>query len=634
MAHGFEKLERLFTGSRRKSQGRQKKARQQNASPIATRRPSSPIFPSPPYLRPTSTHMTPRHAQVDCLDSDKGRAYSVPTLQEALHNRSSVASSITVIGQPKRSNTITAHLRRKHRASNSISRPVRFRFPEDSLFKNDRPMRGLGDSGKKAASRDPSPRTRDPERQGLLDWTPKRVSSLFNPLEFKASSSGRQWDHASDTTESTLLPSPDFVPAIQSLATRKSVDTPRQSTLVHTPSLLRRSGQESTSHPGPPSLSLHKASTDSSPTSNKDEDNKKQAFDRSLSLNTLTMSPPRAENAIPTRLPLVSTFGNARGRRSVRETWGNRLDDPRLGGLPTGGGGGMPQPKLRKSASTSTLLSIRTAKDCVLTEPTFDDFYALSDDDIAESRPLTPSPLTPPYVDTPNSYRKSRLPQALTPQHMVKHTQAEITPPTTPTDCHMLKLTYTPTSPRDNLGALWASILAKKYDFSLIYVLSLWPVGSDCCLGGSANTTPSDLVPVHMAPKEKFTAVTTGPNINGRFLAAYGLNQVPSPFEIAADTHLAALNCVQWNEYRNIDAGPGDISRGWIRPFYNDYASVSMPSTGTYARNRGIVFAAYSKQTANPLIPMHTSPKQSMILRQLYSDARALVEALVKQSFE
>ncbi|TGJ83573.1 hypothetical protein E0Z10_g5191 [Xylaria hypoxylon] len=286
----------------------------------------------------------------------------------------------------------------------------------------------------------------------------------------------------------------------------------------------------------------------------------------------------------------------------------------------------------------------QTSKYGVLKEPTFDDFYALSDDDIAESQPVTPdarAPPTPPLKDTPNSYRKSRLSQAVTSRNITfKPVQEEITPPSTPTNCHLLTLTYSPANPQDALGALWAAELARKYDFAVVYVLSLWPVGGDRRLDVSTTAITSEATPTNVTVRERSVAPAKATKISGRLLAAYGLNEVPSPFEIVTDTHLAALNCDYWNEYRNVDARPDDISRGWIRPFYSDHAPVLAPSGATsglsngHPKNRGIVFAAYSKQTFNPVIPMRSSPKQALLLRQLHSDAKALVEALIVPSSE
>lgn len=448
MAHGFEKLERLFTGSRRKGQGRQKTTKQQKASTITTRRPSSPIFPSPPYLRPTSTHMTPRNAQIESPEWEKDRSQSVPTLQEVLHKRSSTASSITIVNRPSRPDASAPSLRRRSRDPQITSRPFRFRFPEDSLFKNDRSIHTSGDFGKKGVSREQSPQSRVTEPQGLLDWSPKHVSLLFNPLEFTASSGDSLWELRSDGTESTLLPSPDFVPFALQSAGHELVDKPSRPTLPYPSFSPRNSVQKLAVNPREQSVSSYGKPILNSPSTSNNNDKRQPGIHRSMSLNTTVPSYLNTAHMAP-----MNTNSNFRGRRNVRETWGNRLEDPRFfSTLPSSDSEGMPHPKLRKSASTSTLsiLTPQTSKDSVLKEPTFDEFYALSDDDIAESRP--PTPVTP-EKKIHNTYWHSRLPQSQASQHVAFESKGEeITPPDTPIDYSLLTLSYSPTHPNDTLG--------------------------------------------------------------------------------------------------------------------------------------------------------------------------------------
>ncbi|KAI0486306.1 hypothetical protein F4859DRAFT_364678 [Xylaria cf. heliscus] len=641
MAHGLEKLERLFTGSRRKGRGRHKTAKPQRTSIINTRRPSSPVFPSPPYLRPTSTHMTPRDAQIDSPEWEKSRSQSVPTLQEALHKRSSTASSITVVNRSSRSDALPTPLRRRSRNSQITSRSFRFRFPEDSLFKSSRPLRTSEDSGKEGVSQELASQSYGAEPQGLLDWSPKHISLLFNPLEFKASSTDSLREPRGDNTESTLLPSPDFVPSAVSPASHQLVDEPDQPTLPH-PSLSPYSSvQKLTLNPREQYLSSYGKPLLNSPSAaNNNAGQRMSPIHRSMSLNTMAPSHLNTARMSSIAVSPMNTNCNIRARRNVRETWGNRLEDPQFfSSPPSGDSEGIPHPKLRKSASTSTLsvLTSQISQDRVLKEPTFDDFYALSDDDIAESRPATPGPLTP--VKKIHNYHLNNLSSQLpTSQNITfKHKRHEITPPDTPIYCPLLTLSYSPTNPKDSLGALWAAVLAKKYDFAVLYVLSLWPVGGDHRLDVSTTALTGEPEPAKATVTKRLASSVKGPKISGRLLAAYGLSEVPSPFEIATDTHLAALDCDRWNEYRNVDARPNDISRGWIRPFYSDYAPVSVSSNTTgssfhrHPKDRGIVFAAYSKQTSSPLIPMRVSPEQELLLQQLYTDAKDLVEALVKQ---
>ncbi|KAI1161414.1 hypothetical protein F5B18DRAFT_628467 [Nemania serpens] len=644
MAHGFEKLERLFTGSRKKARGKRKATQQQRTSIITSRRPSSPIFPSPPYLRPTSTHMKPRDAQIEPPErDDKGPSQSVPSLQEALHDRFSAASSITIVNQPSRSDASTSSLQRRSKNSSDVSRPSRFRFPEDSLFRNNRRVRKSGDFSKNIV-REQFSSTSATETQGLLDWTPKHISLLFNPLEFKSSSSEPPLRSGNVSTGSTLLPSPDFTLSTESPETHELVDRQSRPITANLSLFPRDSVQKLTSNSRQQPVSSSGKLLAPPPVSNSEEDNdRKLAIHRSVSLDGLNPSCPNTPHTTPIS-PLPNTNSNLKGRRGARETWGDRLDDPQFSRSTTNNNEETPRPKLRKSASTSTIsvLTSQIPRDLiVLMEPTFDDFYSLSDDDIAESRPSTPTydihlPPTPPSENDPKSYQKNYLPRPSSSEHVMFRPTQEITPPDTPTDSD-LTLTYSPASLRDTFGALWAAELARKYDFSVLYVLSLWPAGSDQC--ADVSSPASEIRPINATVSERATPPVKGSKINGCLLAAYGLNEVPSPFEIATDTHLSALDCDQWNEYRNVDARPDDISRGWIRTFYSDYAPVSVSpgafgnSFDNHPKNRGIVFAAYSKQSLNPVIPMRSSPEQDLLLGRLYADAKTLVEVLVKQPY-
>ncbi|KAI2635498.1 hypothetical protein GGS21DRAFT_85417 [Xylaria nigripes] len=646
MAHGFVKFERLFTGSKRRGRARQKSAQElQKTAIINARRPSSPVFPSPSFLRPTSINMMPRDAQIDGPETDKGRSKSLPSLQEVLHKRSSATSSITIVNVNSRSG------RSGTMASNSQSEPCssNFQFKEDSLFMDEKMLGSSEAFHKKAVPRDLSPRTRDIKHssgKGLLDWAPKHISLLFNPLEFNASSNDHPWGSRSDGTESTLLPSPSFAPLSLSASSCDSIDDLSKPTVATAPLVRCNSVQKLTINLRRQSLlSRGEPSIRSAPATDSNLDKLKSEIHRSMSLGSLGLSRPDSTCLTSTELPTRAS-GNFRGRRSDRETWGNRMEDPQSTGFSKSHNEVIPRSKLRRSASTSTLskLTLQISEDRILKEPTFDDFYALSDDDIAESCPPTPVydarvPPTPPPKDNNkylrNSYRKSRLSHSLASRHVAPRFSQEVTPSYYFTDHYRLALTYSPTSARDTYGALRAAELAMKYDFAVLYVLNLWPVDSNHSLDATKSALGGLPRSFNAAAARVFPASARASGINGRLLAAYGLNEVPSPFEIVTDTHLAALNCDYWNEYRNVDARPDDISRGWICPFYNDYTTVSAPWMATSnpgerpPRNRGIVFAAYSKQRPNPVIPLRASPEQQFLLRQLSADAKDLVDSLV-----
>lgn len=638
MANGLGTLERFFTMPRRKDRGRQNSTQQyESSTAVAAQRPSSPMFPSPSFLRPTSRNMAPRDAQTFSREKVT-RNMSIP--QDALSKRSSGSSGVTIVNRSGRSEG-SSSLRRRSGLS-TASRPPRFRFPEDSLFKNDRSRGREEVTTRKEASREPSPKSQASKPQTLLDWSPKHVSLLFNPLEFEASSDNFLREERSDSTASTLLPSPVFAHSKQSSISHDFVDKVAQPgvsyppTLPYTPSI--HIGQQCP-------LSGKTLIADSPPNSPCDNKNQKHIIHRSKSLASVAPLSPTTTCTTTINTPMTSANRDCRERQTIRETWGSRLEDPQLiSRFSPRRDEEISRSIVRKSASMSTFSppTPLVSQGGVLAEPTFDDFFALSDDDIAESRPPTPDPSgppTPPPKDTPDLQRKRHPPRVLTSQRTpFKPKLEEITPPDTPTDGHLLTLTYTPSNPRDALGALWAAELASKYDFAVVYVMSLWPVDGDRHLDVSTPVSPRESQLTNATATQVSSASTEGPTIGGRLLAAYGLNEVPSPFEIVTDTHLSALDCDYWNEYRNVDARQDDISRGWIRPFYSDYVPVSSSlvppgnPAGSPAKNRGIVFAAYSKYTRNPIIPMRACPEQEFRLRQLYLDAKTLVEALVQPS--
>ncbi|KAI0164754.1 hypothetical protein GGR57DRAFT_210980 [Xylariaceae sp. FL1272] len=641
MAHGIEKLERLFTGSKRKERGT--KAKQHQQLQIVSREPSSPVFPSPSFLRPTSMHMVPRDAQVDGAEKDRGRSRSVPSIQETPQKRSSGASSITVVNNSNLSDNRAAPWQRQNpRNIRSSLRLSRFRFPEDSLFKPDESVQSHDLVSRQNQSRDPSPRgniiTADQQEKELLSWSPKHISLLFNPLDFDTSTSSVFSNLDNDGAESVLLPSPDIVAISSHQNTDPGLDQDdeepsRDATTPVPDSLL---GQCSRAHETTPSVRQQQPVSpyvDIPPTtsSSDSDDDRKPSISRSRSLSSLSSPRPLIDLVSP-----VKDSRRLRSRLSLRETWGSRPHDARIQSLLSCDTDAIPRSRLvRKSASTSTLsiLTSQFAKDHVLKEPTFDDFFALSDDDIAESRPPTPEPdardpPTPPPKDSPEakrkSFRKSATPRVLT---MQTRKGGELTPPYTPTqpEVHILKLPYSPTRPREVHGAVMAADLAKKYNFSVIYVLKLWPADED----DASRAQPSGVEQKDANLNEAVTQVVRTPQITGRLLAAYGLCEVPSPFEVVTETHMSALKNDQWNEYRNANAIENEISRGWMRPITLEDAEDAAVEP---CRDRGILFAAYVKQTPKHTIPMKSSPEQTSILQQLYSDAQTLVKALTENT--
>ncbi|KAI1497210.1 hypothetical protein F5X99DRAFT_423695 [Biscogniauxia marginata] len=650
MVNGFEKLEKLFSGSRKKERGRRRPTHQKKVSNVH-RQPYSkngPIFPSPSYLRPTSMHMTPRQEQRDRWESEKGRSQSVPNAQEEARRCSSIGSSITIVDNARTSgdpNRPTKQTRDLH------TTPVlsRFRFPEDSLFKNEEPGRMSGDTTLRGTSSEDSPCSNTAQatgERGLLDWTPKHISLLFDPLDLDISF-GNQIKHVDDTAESLLLPSPIFISSTQLASENNSDRHHNPSTRPSSRQVGDSSTQKLTLFPRQKSLSpFHSPYMDSPPASESARDTTTVSLERSMSLSAL--SSPRAD-LTPRASVEIAPSGDMEDtihKRSGRETWGNRSQDPRGSSHSPNSRDGILRSRLvRKSASIATLsiVTSRIIDDNTLKEPTFDDFYALSDDDIAESRPVTPAPNvsippTPPPKDNPIYHgEKQSYQEPLKTSNVQKPSfnsvSGEITPPCTPTDPQFLPLTYSPANPRDTLVAIRAAELAAKYKFAVVYVVSLWPGNGGNYLDPSRRTLSRSSP--GKAHGQYAICHDQNSKIAGRLVAAYGLNEFPSPFEIVTDTHTDALNRNDWVEYRNDTTSSNDITRGWIRPYRRDHVAISSPigsaknSIYNCHVNRGIVFAAYVKKACNSTIPMKKSPQRDTILERLNTDAKALVDALI-----
>ena len=243
-----------------------------------------------------------------------------------------------------------------------------------------------------------------------------------------------------------------------------------------------------------------------------------------------------------------------------------------------------------------------SAQSAVLKEPTLDDFLHLSDDDIAEEQAKNDeiesqiqSPTLPP---TPVSLESgSRAVSSLTlPSPFYSRPAA--------------------------VAAFEAARIAARHHFDLIYVVNLWPEAEN---GRDPRSTPTKLSYQARGSKSRMT---------GRFLAAYGLSTVKSPFQISTMVHRRILRTDGWIEYRNDEAEPDDFARGYACAFYRgQYGGPHAPNgpTGSAARteniDRGIVFAAYRKPSSNgDKTAVNCSQEQ---LSSIYRDAEALVEMLI-----
>jgi len=122
----------------------------------------------------------------------------------------------------------------------------------------------------------------------------------------------------------------------------------------------------------------------------------------------------------------------------------------------------------------------------------------------------------------------------------------------------------------------------------------------------------------------------------GRLLAAHGLHHVPSPLQISSLVHTTILRSEGWVEYRNPEAQPYDLARGYACSFYTGQycrgrsSDRGSPVSGVRPSekiDRGIVFAAYRKPRHGDCKLGHSFNEEE--LSSLHEDAETLVEMLI-----
>ncbi|KAL7628828.1 hypothetical protein AAE478_000343 [Parahypoxylon ruwenzoriense] len=648
MVNGLERLERLFGGSRKKEKGRGIKRRDTSSSSRPSQpHKNDPYFPSPSFMRPTSTHMRPREEPNPWTRVSKERSQSLPEPQGNRISRSSAGSSTITNEKYCLGDSIRSTLLSDNLPSDALDTPrlSQFKFLGDFLLESEMPEASLrGDSVKEPAH---ELTARESQTEDFLDWRPKRVSSLLDTLGLETPLGDFVAKSPDGFSESLTWRSRSVSPRSRSPITRTNsvVIAPRLSSKGSS----NISTQELTFFPihQLPSR-FSRSHPDSPPASDGEEECPGGTFIRTILFKDL---PSLNEITPRTSLECTSQLDTDYLTRvpSCRESWGTRPEDPMVACItPEEGIRAIQLQPIRKSASVASFSTVikHSINCCDLREPTLDDFYSLHDDDLAESLPATSNPdsdipPTPPPKDSPRVSRRHssirRKPgKPIAPTTAIDPSSGELTPPCTPTDSQFLTLTYSATHASGALGAMWAASIAKTYNFDLVYVISLWPGGegerSDSSRHTSIRRKAQDTDRVVPG-----CAIVANPKygVTGRLLAAYGLNEFGSPFRIHTEFHTKMLRFRGWKEYRDELASPGMISRGWTCSFYNDQAQAPRnnlaggKSERGNTKNRGIIFAAYTRKTTKSAIPVRSSPKQTAILGRLRYDAQTLVDALI-----
>lgn len=319
-----------------------------------------------------------------------------------------------------------------------------------------------------------------------------------------------------------------------------------------------------------------------------DEDTRRPTYFRDKKLPALPQTKPPTPESSPELRPVH--IAHLKASKSIDFLNKSIYSDIRRQLVRTVG-----EQRLRRSSSQISLdfatnrLSISSS---TLREPDFNEFFNLSDDDIAESAPedaVDVVALSPPSTapSTPVSTRSSLL--TLTPPYGSKAATA---------------------------AAFEAARIANRYNFDFVYVVNLWT--DDTQPHSSSSTTGKKVAP-----------------LSGRLLAAYGLENVNLPFQISTTAHNKILSTPGWIEYRAKQVQGDEFARGYAHAFYTNECSQKGPiisrnsasSTQSINTERGIIFAAYRKPRADGSLVGVSSSQAELV--NVHKDAEALVEMLV-----
>lgn len=652
MTGGLDRLEKFFSSSKKKDKEAQQKTIPpkdvdsiQTTSPKTDAGEAAVSFPSPSFLKPTSSRMQPRgplyqRGEDEVQNSsckDKARSRSLPDVKKSIRGQVSGISSLEVERKTRSYESRPQSIPELP----STPRLSGFRFPEDSLFRSAKTPDTSKSSARRSrtsAAASKSPKL-EKDGQQLLDWSPRRISLMFKPNELLSMNGKISLELSQAHQEpNALMPSPEFtvpeIPPPRSPLRRKGPKTPPR---PHTGEAPRNQNWNFSTFPKQYSvISSSMCQTYSPPTSDSEDDH-----------STIRQNPhfrPDAVNHSVTNSSPGSLAGKQQaaltlGQEAPRETWGVRHDDPKLQSHDSNSN---PVPRLDlniPSLPDVTLTGVTAIQLRILEEPTINDIYALSDEDIFEARPFTPAPEYPPPPPPPPKddvlvrvRRRTLTPAIAQPRrvHAVDPTSGEITPPETPVDLQFLAPLPVRHSAGE-LGAIMTASIARKYNFDLIYLVKVWPRRgerySDSSLGSGSGS------PHHSVTFRSTLEATPGANISGQYLAAFGLDQVGEPLQIQAHVLQRALQNDNWNE---IDDPTGPFSHGWVCSWANKRASVRSQGVGRKSlsaenRNRGVVFAAYSRRHNNTVLPRE-SPSTTGFLADLYHDAELLMETVLRRN--
>lgn len=624
MATSFDKLEKFFSVAKRRDRFGHGKSESMEKV----------VFPSPSYMQPKAMNMKPRletslnqkQTRQNSIRGEKMRSHSVPTVEHQARTRPAKPESR--LARPNRSRPTSMALDQETEDESTKQKLDNFRFPEDSLFRR---------AGSVLADREGScPVPVSPKKPqktpghasfdaGLLDWSPKHISLLFNSQEPPNLPVNPGPAVQDDTAEPFVLqPSPPSSPD----ASTPTPDAPLVGVPCDSPRRSHTSTRASSAR-----ISLF-PKPDASPRAPTPLIHSPPLSDSEESFQTTRMSSSTfstASDCTPTTVPdlgaSADTEDKAAVRPSPRTSWAIKLHDPTLGvaevveeSQPV-----LPRSRLRKTQSAATLSVVvsKLVMERVLSEPTLHDIYSLTDEDIAESPPA-PSASEPPPPPPKDDVDLPVIPQDGAGAAVPVGANRELTPAEDAGQPRSL-IPMQPSQSAGALGAIMAAGIARKYNFDMVYLVSLWPkrLGTD--------SDPAKAIKCPLDQERAGGLIMAHPKsaTTGRFLAAFGLNDLEEPFRIYTKVHLKILQYKEWLEYERASSEPDKISRGWMHSF-NCGTTTGSEKEGTGPMSRGVIFAAYVKQKSASAIPHKGSKERKLLLQDLYTDAKNLVDTLTE----
>ncbi|KAK0754257.1 hypothetical protein B0T18DRAFT_424676 [Schizothecium vesticola] len=299
---------------------------------------------------------------------------------------------------------------------------------------------------------------------------------------------------------------------------------------------------------------------------------------------------------------------------------------------------------LRRSTSLSMLQIPNPKKRMhpVLREPSLGDFLTLSDDDIADnalaaaSTPSAPAALASPATPTASRVVVVSNPPsfALPPNPPCPSTPpGPAVPAQNSTGSRLLTLSPPLASRSATSAAFEAARIATKYKFDLVYVVNLWPNHMVSSRDWPAGPPSPPATPETCDSGASITSPRSARvGMNGRLLAAHGLQKVPSPFRIVAPVHMKVLRSDSWLEFRAEDAAPEEFQHGFMHSFFTGHCpnpetrGMEMPKTRRGpVPNRGIIFAAYRLPHSEGVVQPEVN------IDELQDDAGNLVNMLLNR---